>query len=72
MIVDPAPFVSHSGMRLPFKIDCDAFSDDDIAALAQIAAEGFVRHARRDALSPWVYPIFQVPWWLDQKDGDAP
>lgn len=137
-LFDPAPFVSHSGVRLPFKVDCDGFSDDDIAALAQIAAGGFQRrrihfgvvhgvprgglrlahamtpyvtpaspgvlivddvmttgasmeaaralhgahnngiglviverfHTR--CLPPWVYSIFTIPWWLDQKDGDAP
>lgn len=31
-------FVSHSGLNLDFKIDCDALSDADIAALAAIIA----------------------------------
>ena len=30
-------FKSHSGLTLPFKIECDAFTPDDWATLAQIA-----------------------------------
>jgi|tagenome__1003787_1003787.scaffolds.fasta_scaffold20757157_1 hypoxanthine phosphoribosyltransferase len=29
-------FVSHSGIKLPFKIDCSFLSDDDIHCLAEI------------------------------------
>jgi len=36
-IFSPIPFVAHSGATLPFKIDCDGLTDDDIAALAAIA-----------------------------------
>lgn len=32
----PGPFRSHSGVELPFKIDCDALSDGDLATLAQV------------------------------------
>lgn len=35
------PFISHSGMKLPFKIDCDALSDEDLDALAKIVSEKF-------------------------------
>lgn len=31
-------FTSHAGVRLPFKIECDALTDDDIAVLAEIIA----------------------------------
>jgi hypothetical protein len=32
------PFVSHSGLALPFKIDCDALSREDLATLAGIVS----------------------------------
>lgn len=32
-------FKSHSGLMLPFKIECDALSDDDIECFARIAHE---------------------------------
>lgn len=32
----PGEFTSHSGLKLPFKIDCDALTDDDIAVCAQL------------------------------------
>jgi hypothetical protein len=35
------PFISHSGMRLPFKIDCDALSNEDLDALAKIVSDKF-------------------------------
>ena len=31
-------FVSHSGIRLPYKINCDALSDDDIECIAEYIA----------------------------------
>ena len=31
-------FTSHSGLKLPFKIDCDALSDDDIECIAEYIA----------------------------------
>lgn len=34
-------FVSHSGRTLPFKINCDALSDEDIETLASIIARKF-------------------------------
>jgi hypothetical protein len=34
-------FASHSGFQLPWKMDCDAFSDDDWAALARLVAWKF-------------------------------
>src|SRR3989344_3316474 len=34
-------FVSHVGLVLPFKIDCDALSDEDIETLACIVARKF-------------------------------
>ena len=37
-LFDCGTFVSHSGMRLPFKIDCDALSDEDIECIAEILA----------------------------------
>lgn len=37
-LFDPRPFVSHSGLRLPWKIDCDALSDEDLSALARLVA----------------------------------
>lgn len=30
----PGPFTSHSGLTLPFKIDCDALTDADLDTLA--------------------------------------
>ena len=30
----PGSFVSHSGLMLPFKIDCDALTDEDLDTLA--------------------------------------
>lgn len=33
------PFVSHSGVMLGWKIDCDALTDEDIACLGKLAAE---------------------------------
>ncbi|HXJ66869.1 MAG TPA: hypothetical protein VNN79_24190 [Actinomycetota bacterium] len=33
----PGSFLSHSGLTLPFKIECDALSDDDLATLAKMA-----------------------------------
>ncbi len=35
------PFESHSGITLPFKIECDALSDDDLATLAGVIASRF-------------------------------
>ena len=35
------PFVSHSGVRLPFKINCDALRDKDIATIATIVHRRF-------------------------------
>lgn len=35
----PGEFTSHSGLMLPFKIDCDALTDADLDALAQIYAK---------------------------------
>ena len=35
-------FTSHSGLTLPFKIDCDALTDADLACLADVIAN---RHA---------------------------
>jgi hypothetical protein len=37
-LIDPRPFTSHSGVRLPFKIECDAYTDADLAAFAAVAA----------------------------------
>lgn len=31
----PGEFTSHSGLRLPFKIDCDALTDEDLDTLAR-------------------------------------
>ena len=31
------PFTSHSGLTLPFKIECDALTEDDWEALAAVA-----------------------------------
>lgn len=31
-------FTSHAGVRLPFKIECDALTDDDINVIAEIIA----------------------------------
>lgn len=33
------PFTSHSGLLLPFKIECDALTDRDLDTLARIYAE---------------------------------
>jgi orotate phosphoribosyltransferase len=32
-------FTAHSGTRLPFKIDCDALSDEDLRCLATLALQ---------------------------------
>ena len=34
-------FISHSGIKLPFKIDCNFLSDDDIRCLAEIIKNKF-------------------------------
>lgn len=34
-------FTSHSGVTLPFKIDCDALSDEDIECIAAIISQAF-------------------------------
>jgi hypothetical protein len=34
----PGEFTSHSGLALPFKIDCDALSNADLDCLAQVYA----------------------------------
>lgn len=31
-------FTSHAGVRLPFKIECDALTNDDISVIAEIIA----------------------------------
>ena len=35
------PFVSHAGLKLPYKIDCDALTDADIECLAKVIAGRF-------------------------------
>src|SRR6185295_5289468 len=37
-------FKSAAGIKLPFKIDCDALSNDDLACLAKHTMESLVRH----------------------------
>lgn len=37
-LIVPGSFTSHSGLVLPFKIDCDALSDADIQAIAGVMA----------------------------------
>ena len=32
------PLIGHAGPRLPFKIECDALSDDDLKTLAALIA----------------------------------
>jgi predicted amidophosphoribosyltransferase len=34
-------FTSHSGVTLPFKIDCDALEDEDLETLARVVATRF-------------------------------
>ena len=34
-------FTSHSGLQLPFKIECDALTDDDMEAIASIISKSF-------------------------------
>src|SRR5438045_760509 len=34
-------FTSHSGIRLPFKIDCDALTDADIDTIANVISQRF-------------------------------
>jgi orotate phosphoribosyltransferase len=36
-------FISHSGKRLPFKIECDALTDDDLDTLAAAIARRVVK-----------------------------
>lgn len=36
-------FLSHSGLRLPFKIDCAALTDEDLATLAAETSRRLVR-----------------------------
>ncbi len=35
------PFVSHSGLKLPFNINCDGLTDEDIETLALIIKRAF-------------------------------
>ena len=35
------PFLSKNGVRLPFKIECDAFTDEDLQTLARRVSEKF-------------------------------
>ncbi len=37
-LINYGNFLSHSGLRLPYKIDCDALSDRDIESLGHIIA----------------------------------
>jgi orotate phosphoribosyltransferase len=41
-------FVSHSGIALPFKIDCDALTDDDLDCLAR-------RYAASKSMKGWIF-----------------
>ena len=64
------PFTSYSGVRLPFKINCDALTDADLATLAaQVAAKitfrrvaGIPRGGLRfaDALQPYAQDRFKI------------
>ena len=59
-------FTSHSGLTLPFKIDCDALTDEDINCIAILiaaktcfgAVEGIPRGGIRlaDSLEEWATP----------------
>lgn len=40
-------FTSHSGLKLPFKIDCDALTDADLACIAEYAAKHLLEPFRR-------------------------
>jgi orotate phosphoribosyltransferase len=70
-IFSPIPFVAHSGATLPFKIDCDGLTDDDITALAAIVGSklsfsrvyGVPYGGERLAAALWRYSRFE---------GDAP
>jgi orotate phosphoribosyltransferase len=37
-LIEYGQFASHSGLMLPWKIDCDALTDEDLDGLAQIVA----------------------------------
>lgn len=38
-LIELGEFKSHSGIRLPWKINCDALTDEDIGALAKIISD---------------------------------
>ena len=64
-------FASHSGFQLPWKVDCDALSDDDLTGLAKIirgkfafsqvvgVPRGGTRLAK--ALAPYAEPLTNYP-----------
>ncbi len=41
MMFRDGDFVAHSGRTLPWKIDCDALTDDDLACLAKLVGGRF-------------------------------
>ena len=69
-LFDCGTFVSHSGVRLPFKIDCDALTDEDIECIAEIIAsnvdfgvvEGISRGGDRLAAELEQYTVWQAPF----------
>lgn len=63
-------FVSHSGIRLPFEIDCDALTSEDIECIAEIIAskidfgvvEGISRGGDRLAMALEQYTDWAAPF----------
>ena len=77
-LIDPTPFCSHSGISLPWKIDADALTNDDLGALAKLVADrigfwrvvGIPRGGLRfaEALEPYVRWIGSKPTVLIVDD----
>lgn len=63
-------FTSHSGLSLPFKIDCDALTDDDISCIAKYIAskqsfgvvEGIPSGGLRLSKALEEYAVFEAPF----------
>ena len=65
-------FTSHSGLRLPYKINCDALTDDDIDCIAEYIAsktdfgvvQGIPRGGCRLAKALEKYAVWESPFQI--------
>ena len=69
-LIKPGKFVSHSGIQLSYKIECDALTDADIECIASIIAdktdfgivEGIPTGGCRLADALEQYAVFEAPF----------